>query len=83
MLLCMGHLLMPMLPFADCASSNRNSRTEPCTLVHRFLSFRHYGGFFVFNLCDTYNSSDGVMGNYNHDMLFNQVLSPQPSTLFP
>ncbi len=42
-------------------------------VVSRFLSFRHYGCFFVFNLCDTYASSDGVMGNYNHNMLFGQV----------
>lgn len=43
-------------------------------VVSRFLSFRHYGHFWIFNLCDTYLSSDGVMGNYNHNMLFSQVL---------
>eukprot|EP00960_Hanusia_phi_P021878 648446-Hanusia_phi.AAC.3 len=39
----------------------------------RFLSLHHYGSFFVFNLCDTYISSDGVIGNYHPQMLFNQV----------
>uniref|UniRef100_A0A0C3SRG6 Uncharacterized protein n=1 Tax=Guillardia theta (strain CCMP2712) TaxID=905079 RepID=A0A0C3SRG6_GUITC len=42
-------------------------------MVSRFLSQRHYGKFFIFNLCDTYNSSDGVMGNYHPQLLFNQV----------
>lgn len=42
-------------------------------IVSRFLSQRHYGKFFIFNLCDTYNSSDGVMGNYHPQLLFNQV----------
>lgn len=42
-------------------------------VVSRFLSFRHYGRFWVYNLCDTYESSDGVMGNYHPHMLFNQV----------
>ncbi|EKX54230.1 hypothetical protein GUITHDRAFT_40352, partial [Guillardia theta CCMP2712] len=42
-------------------------------IVSRFLSLHHYGSFFVFNLCDTYISSDGVMGNYHPQMLFNQV----------
>lgn len=42
-------------------------------VVSRFLSLRHYGHFFVLNLCDTYTSSDGSMGNYHPQMLFNQV----------
>uniref|UniRef100_A0A7S0F0K5 Phosphatidylinositol-3,4,5-trisphosphate 3-phosphatase n=2 Tax=Hanusia phi TaxID=3032 RepID=A0A7S0F0K5_9CRYP len=42
-------------------------------IVSRFLSQRHYGKFFIFNLCDTYHSSDGVMGNYHPQLLFNQV----------
>ena len=42
-------------------------------VVSRFLSLRHYGSFFVFNLCDTFLSSDGVIGNYHPQMFFNQV----------
>ncbi|EKX48545.1 hypothetical protein GUITHDRAFT_51991, partial [Guillardia theta CCMP2712] len=42
-------------------------------VVARFLSLRHHGKFFVFNLCDTYTSSDGSMGNYHPQMLYNQV----------
>lgn len=42
-------------------------------IVSRFLSLRHYGRFFVINLCDTHTSSDGVMGNYHPQMLFGQV----------
>jgi hypothetical protein len=38
-------------------------------VVARFFLSRHYGHFFIFNLCDTYFSSDGVMGNYNSDLL--------------
>jgi len=43
-------------------------------VVSRFLSYRHYGHIFIFNLCDTYYSSDGVIGNYNPKMFFSQVL---------
>ena len=42
-------------------------------VVSRFMSLHHYAGFFVFNLCDTYISSDGVIGNYHPRMFFNQV----------
>ena len=42
-------------------------------VVSRFLSSRHYGKFFVFNLCDTSVSSDGEIGNYHARMFFNQV----------
>jgi hypothetical protein len=42
-------------------------------VVSRFLSLRHYGSFFIFNLCDTCLSSDGVIGNYHPQMFFNQV----------
>jgi len=44
-----------------------------CHVVSRFLSLRHYASFFVFNLCDTYISSDGSIGNYHPQMFFNQV----------
>jgi len=50
-------------------------------VVSRFLSSMHYGKFFVFNLCDHYFSTDGSMGNYHPQMLFNQVpqaLNPKP-----
>ena len=46
-------------------------RTEP--KFCRFLAYMHYGHFFVFNLCDTYYSSDGIIGQYDPGMLFNQV----------
>jgi hypothetical protein len=42
-------------------------------VVSRFLATRHYGSFFVFNLCDTFYSSDGATGNYNPCMIYNQV----------
>ena len=42
-------------------------------VVSRLLSLRHYASFFVFNLCDTYISSDGAIGNYHAQMFFNQV----------
>jgi len=42
-------------------------------IIARFLSLRHYGTFFIFNFCDTATSSDGVIGNYHPQMLFNQV----------
>ena len=41
--------------------------------VSRYFALRHYGRFFVFNLCDTYDSSDGIMGQYNTSMLYNKV----------
>lgn len=44
-----------------------------CHVVSRFLSLRHYASFFIFNLCDTVNSSDGVIGNYHPQMFFHQV----------
>ena len=45
----------------------------------------HYGNFFVVNLCDTYYSSDGLIGQYHPNMLFNQARSyPQnPSSPRP
>ena len=42
-------------------------------VVSRFLSLRHYASFFVFNLCDTYISSDGSVGQYHPQMFFNQM----------
>ena len=42
-------------------------------VVARFLSYMHYGHFFVFNLCDTYDSSDGLIGQYHAGMIFQQV----------
>ncbi len=42
-------------------------------LSFSFLAYMHYGNFFVFNLCDTYYSSDGIIGQYDPSMLFNQV----------
>ncbi len=48
----------------------------------RFLSTRHYGCFFVFNLCDTYFSGDGVTGNYHPAMLYNQVTSDRCALVF-
>ena len=44
-----------------------------CHVVSRFLSLRHYASFFIFNLCDTVTSSDGVIGNYHPQMFFHQV----------
>ncbi len=44
-----------------------------CHVVSRFLSLRHYASFFIFNLCDTYFSSDGSMGNYHPQLFFNQM----------
>jgi PTEN phosphatase family protein len=44
-----------------------------CNVVSRFLSLQHYASFFIFNLCDTCISSDGVIGNYHPMMFFNQV----------
>ena len=41
--------------------------------VSRYFALRHYGRFFIFNLCDTYDSSDGIMGQYNTAMLYNKV----------
>ncbi len=38
-------------------------------MVSRFFLQQHYSRFFIFNLCDTYFSSDGVMGNYNTSLL--------------
>ena len=40
------------------------------TTVEAFLAARHYARFFVFNLCDTYLSSDGALGNYSCDRFF-------------
>lgn len=42
-------------------------------MVSRFFLSRHYAHFYVFNLCDTYFSSDGVMGNYNASLLCGHV----------
>ena len=39
-------------------------------VVGQFLAARHYSRFFVFNLCDTYFSSDGALGNYSLELLF-------------
>ena len=55
------------------AFGKHSSYRNDIHVVSRFMSFRHYGCFFIFNLCDTYTSSDGVTGNYNPSMLFNQV----------
>ena len=41
--------------------------------VSRYLALRHYGRFFIFNLCDTFDSSDGVMGQYHPGMIYNTV----------
>lgn len=41
-------------------------------MVARFFVQQHYSRFFIFNLCDTYFSSDGVMGNYNTKLLCGQ-----------
>jgi hypothetical protein len=58
---------------APCFGAHTSYRND-IHVVSRFLSLRHYGSFLVFNLCDTYVSSDGVIGNYHPQMLFNQVL---------
>ena len=42
-------------------------------VVSRFLSTRHYGSFFVFNLCDTFFSSDGAIVNYHSHLFFDHV----------
>mmetsp|Transcript_55748 Transcript_55748/g.116628 ORF Transcript_55748/g.116628 Transcript_55748/m.116628 type:complete len:760 (-) Transcript_55748:1370-3649(-) len=42
-------------------------------VVSRFLAYMHYGNIFVVNLCDTYYSSDGLIGQYHPRMLFNKV----------
>jgi hypothetical protein len=41
--------------------------------VSRYLALKHYGRFFIFNLCDTFDSSDGIMGQYHPSMLYNAV----------
>ena len=41
--------------------------------VLRFLTQRHYGKFRVFNLCDSYISSDGIIGNYHRRLLLGQM----------
>jgi hypothetical protein len=43
-------------------------------VVASFLAARHYARFFVFNLCDTYFSSDGALGNYSPDLLYGHCL---------
>ncbi|EKX33150.1 hypothetical protein GUITHDRAFT_44334, partial [Guillardia theta CCMP2712] len=55
------------------AFGKHSSYRNDIHVVSRFMSLRHYGCFFIFNLCDTFVSSDGVTGNYNPNMLFNQV----------
>jgi hypothetical protein len=57
---------------APCFGAHTSYRND-IHVVSRFLSLRHYGCFLVFNLCDTFMSSDGVIGNYHPQMLFNQV----------
>ena len=39
----------------------------------RLLTQRHYGHFRVYNLCDSYLSSDGIIGNYHPLLLLSQV----------
>jgi hypothetical protein len=41
--------------------------------VSRYLALKHYGRFFIFNLCDTVDSSDGIMGQYHPSMIYNAV----------
>ena len=41
-------------------------------VVSRFFVERHYSHFLIFNLCDTYISSDGVLGNYASDVFCRQ-----------
>ena len=41
--------------------------------VLRLLTQRHYGHFRVYNLCDSYLSSDGLTGNYHPRLLLGQV----------
>jgi len=55
------------------AFGQNSSYRNDIHVVSRFLATRHYGRFFIFNLCDTYYSSDGINGNYNPCMIFNQV----------
>ena len=43
-------------------------------VVSHFLSYMHYGHMYIFNLCDTCASSDGVLGNYNPKVFFGQVM---------
>ena len=52
---------------------NHSAYRNDIHIIARFLSLKHYGKFFIFNFCDTYGSSDGVIGNYHTQMLFNQV----------
>ena len=60
---------------APCFGAHTSYRND-IHVVSRFLSLRHYGHFLVFNLCDSYMSSDGVIGNYHPQMIFNQVNRP-------
>ena len=55
------------------AFGQNSSYRNDIHVVSRFLATRHYGRFFIFNLCDTFYSSDGINGNYNPCMIFNQV----------
>jgi PTEN phosphatase family protein len=55
------------------AFGKHSSYRNDIHVVSRFMAFRHYGSFFIFNFCDTYTSSDGMTGNYHPGMLFNQV----------
>ena len=55
------------------AFGQHSSYRNDIHVVSRFLATRHYGNFFIFNLCDTYYSSDGPNGQYHPGMLFNQV----------
>ena len=57
---------------APCFGSHSAYRND-IHIIARFLSLKHYGKFFIFNFCDTYVSSDGVIGNYHPQMLFDQV----------
>ena len=62
-----------IMVMATPAFGQHSSYRNDIHIVSRFLAFRHYGCFFIFNLCDTYFSSDGLAGNYNTSMLFHQV----------
>ena len=57
---------------APCFGAHTSYRND-IHVVSRFLSLRHYGWFLVFNLCDSFMSSDGVIGNYHPQIFFNQV----------
>ena len=57
---------------APALGANKTYRND-IHVVSRFLSLRHYGSFFVFNLCDTCISSDGSIGQYHPQMFFNHV----------